>query len=236
MEGKFLIFDIWADYAHFKKPYTTTSPLSFSIPPVSTLTGLISAIVGIDKKEYTEYFSTENCQFSVRIINPVKKIRMGLNLINTKKSFNRIEERTQIKTEFLKDPAFRVFFSHNDSKLYNELKRLLEAHLSVYTISLGLSGNIADYNYLGEYVAKKIEPSSFEGVTSVINMKLLEKGDIDFSALGEYFTENIPFWMTKERQVEAYQEIIFERNGKQVLAKPKILYCIEELNEKICIL
>lgn len=236
MEGKFLVFDIWADYAHFKKPYTTTSPLTFSIPPVSALTGLISGIIGIDKKIYPDHFSRQNCRFSIRILKPVKKIRMGLNLINTKKSFNRIVERTQIKTEFLKGPAFRVFFSHTEPNLYNDLKRRLEMHSSVYTVSLGLSGNLADFNFIGEYSAIEQVPDKFQGVTSVINLKQLEKGDIDFSAEGEYFTENIPFWMTNERQVLEYSEIIFERNGKQVLAKPKSLFCIDDLNEKICVL
>ena len=236
MDSKFLVFDIWADYAHFKKPYTTTSPLTFSIPPVSALTGLISGIIGIDKREYPDYFSSRNCRFWIRILKPVKKIRMGLNLINTKKSYNRIEERTQIKTEFLKDPAFRIFFSHDEPGLYSDLKRLLKAHSSFYTVSLGLSENIADFNYMGEYEVCGETSESYQGVTSVINLKQLEKGDIDFSVEGEYFTENIPFWMTKERQVLEYSEVIFERNGKPVHAKPKMLFSINGLNEKICIL
>ncbi|MFB3896899.1 MAG: CRISPR-associated protein Cas5, partial [bacterium] len=33
---KILVFDIWGDLGHFRKFYTTTSPLSFSFPPPSS--------------------------------------------------------------------------------------------------------------------------------------------------------------------------------------------------------
>ena len=46
---KVLVFDIWSEYGHFKKPYTTTSPLTFSIPSRTALTGIIGAILGIEK-------------------------------------------------------------------------------------------------------------------------------------------------------------------------------------------
>lgn len=47
---KVLAFDIWADYAHFRKFYTTTSPLTFSFPPPPTIAGILGAIYGTEKK------------------------------------------------------------------------------------------------------------------------------------------------------------------------------------------
>lgn len=47
---KMLVFDVWGDYAHFRRFYTTTSPLSFPIPPRTALCGLIGAIIGLEKE------------------------------------------------------------------------------------------------------------------------------------------------------------------------------------------
>ena len=49
---KCLVFDIKGDYGHFKKYYTTSSPLTFSIPPRTTVSGMIGALIGLDKEEY----------------------------------------------------------------------------------------------------------------------------------------------------------------------------------------
>ena len=43
---KCLVFDIKGDYGHFKKYYTTSSPLTFSIPPRTTVSGMIGALIG----------------------------------------------------------------------------------------------------------------------------------------------------------------------------------------------
>jgi CRISPR-associated protein Cas5h len=242
MENKFIVFDIWADYAHFKKPYTTTSPLTFSIPPISSLMGLISAIIGIDKNKYTSEFSRENSKFGIKITKPVKKVRMGLNLISTNKTFFEIENRKPTKIEYLKDPAYRIYFNHTNKDLCDRLIYNLRYHLTEYTVSLGLSENIANFNFVGEYSVGLVSNNDFQEVTSVINTNELKKTDVDFSKDGEYFTETIPFWMTEEnepkfaRKVTEYSEVIFERNGKSIWAKPNNLLYISELNEKFCIL
>lgn len=236
MENKFLVFDIYSEYAHFKKPYTTTSPLTFSVPPVSAIIGLISAIIGLDKNEYTEFFTAQNCKMAIRIIRPIKKVRMGLNLIKTNKTFCKIDNRKPTKVEYLKDPEYRVFFHHDDSGIYNKFKNHLENHSCVYTVSLGLSENLANFNYVGEYIAKEQLVKDFCQISSMINLEYLGKGEIDFNEVGEYFTENIPFWMTKERLVKEYATVIYERNGKPIIAKPKSTFYIEEINENFCVL
>lgn len=69
---KLLCFDIWADYAHFKKYYTTTSPLTFSIPPKTSIYGIIGAILGMGKNEYLYYFQPGMCQIGIQIMKPIK--------------------------------------------------------------------------------------------------------------------------------------------------------------------
>ena len=42
MSEKLLAFDIWGDYAYFRRGYTTTSTVSFPFPSRTTISGLIS--------------------------------------------------------------------------------------------------------------------------------------------------------------------------------------------------
>jgi CRISPR-associated protein Cas5h len=56
---KVLVFDVWGEFGHFRKHYTTTSPLTYSIPPRTAIAGMIAAIEGFGKDEYLQYFSKE---------------------------------------------------------------------------------------------------------------------------------------------------------------------------------
>lgn len=219
--NKALVFDIWADYAHFKKYYTTTSPLTFSIPPKTTLYGIVSAILGFSKDEYLKYFQEGQCKIAIEIKNPVKKTRINLNLIDTKKAalMAQIKTRTQIKTEFLKDAKYRIYFVHQNKDLYNNLKDKLKKHQSVYSISLGLSENLANFKFIEEIELEKITQNSWQEINTVmrIDTENISKGDIDFSQNNrEYFSDKIAVEMKNDRTVTDYAQILFERNGKSI--------------------
>jgi len=77
-------FKIWSDFAHFRKHYTTSSPLTHSIPPPSALRGFVGAIMGFSRENFPEILSPEKSKFGVRVLLPIKKIRLGLNYMDTK--------------------------------------------------------------------------------------------------------------------------------------------------------
>lgn len=101
---KCLVFDIWGEYGHFRKFYTTSSPLTFSIPPRTTICGIIAAIIGLDKDEYLNHFSKAKANIAIQLNNPINKTRISYNLINTKtaKMYSKIKDRTQVTFELLK--------------------------------------------------------------------------------------------------------------------------------------
>jgi len=213
-----LVFDIWGDLGHFKKPYTTTSPLSFSFPPRTTIAGMISAIIGLDKNEYATHFTKKVANIGIRIINPVKKIRISQNLIDTKKAklFSRIRQRTQIRIEYIKDPKYRIYFQHHDSKLYKLFRALLENHEAVYTVSLGLSELLANFKYLGQF---DIEPLDSREPVEIQSIIPDNEADIEFEEGKEYFSATIPLEMDLERVVSQFGTVLYERNGKSLLVK-----------------
>ncbi len=236
MLDKFLVFDIWSQYAHFKKPYTTTSPLTFSLPPRTVIAGILAAIAGIDKNEYIPYFTKELSDISVGIREPVKKVRIAENLINTKASMTKIINRTQIRIEFLKDPKYRIYFSHSCGEVYNNIKSMLENHTSFYTTSLGLSENLANYEYIGEFEASEKESEEQVFISSVIPLDVLKKNKLIIADEAEYFTENIPIEMTGQRRTIQFREVLFERNAKKIKASISNYVELKGLDENIIVL
>ena len=83
---KTLVFDIWADIGHFRKYYTTSSPLTFSFPSPPTIAGMLGAIIGSGKDRYLSDFALDQ-MYQIGLLNPVKKFRWGINYINTKDNF-----------------------------------------------------------------------------------------------------------------------------------------------------
>jgi len=225
-----LVFDVWADYAHFRKFYTTTSPLTFSVPPRTALCGLIGAITGLEKSEneYLKYFSLNIAHIGIRILNPIKKVMVAQNLIHTKNAkgpgMNLITQRTQINFEFLKLPKYRIYFAYSDnnSGVFSKLKQNLIEHKSVYTPVLGLSENIANFSFVGEYKAENSSSENYIKINTVVALgQIIDDYGTNFNYNAEYYSERVPLELTTERIVTKYDDILFERSGKPIEVKLK---------------
>lgn len=233
---KVLVFDIFGDYGHFRKFYTTTSPLTFSFPPPPTVAGILGAIYGTnkDKNEYLTKFSIRSCKIAIRILNSIKKIRMGINLLETKgknlkwpMSDKNLAPRTQIRTEFLKDPCFRIYINHIDEDVFNKLAEYIQNHKTVYTISLGLSELLADFKFVGIYDAKHIKTSEIIESFSILRVDLLVDGMPIMEMDKKYYKEKIPILMNSDRVVEQYENVIYEPDGKTIKAKIREYWVLE---------
>jgi CRISPR-associated protein Cas5h len=221
---KVLVFDVWSEYAHFRKFFTTTSPLTFSLPPRTALCGLMGAILGFPKETYLSKFQRKDANFAVRLMKPVKKVRFSENLIDTDsvKTMNIIKQHTRIKFEFLKDAKFRIYFSHSDPDIYSTAREMISTHKCVYTPCLGISEHIANFSYIGEYPLKKIERPTEVALDSIIPKDQISQ--IQFESGKEYMTETLPNEMAEDRTVNDYQEFMFERNCKPISACVNYFY------------
>lgn len=222
---KCLVFDIYGDYGHFRKFYTTSSPLTFSIPPRTSVSGMIAAIIGIDKEEYPKYFSKKSSKIAIKINTPINKGRISYTLIDTKKCrsnkgvsyLNEINGRTQVTFEILKNPSYRIYFWHEDEIIYSKVKAYLEQNKSYYTLSMGLSEFIAEYSYIGEIDLEFIENSDFVSIDTVINFE--ENIEVEFEAEKEYFKDTLQNEMDEDRVVTEYIKVLFERQGLPITCK-----------------
>lgn len=220
---QFVVFDIRADYAQFKKPFTTMSPQTFSIPTGTAVVGIISAIVGLDKNAYWTYFPGGSYTLSIGIRKTIKKVVVPINTLKTTslKHFYRFEEHKRTTMEFIKDGEFRIWFSWTNKELFQQLIRNLENHETHYTVSLGLAWNLADFEYIGLYDGKPVQPTgSFCEVNSVIPKRLIgDNEQIDFNDR-KIYVNNIPVRMKSDnsRIVEQYDEYMFDCDGKPIRA------------------
>ncbi len=218
---KLLVFKIFGDLAFFRKFYTTSSPLTFPFPPPPTVRGMIAAILGLKKNEYLE--KTRELWIGVKINSPIKKFRLGLNLINTKSSGRRFEPtliaekkenknpRTQIKAEFIKDPSYTLYIA-SENNLFMKLYELLKEHKTHYTLSLGLSELLADFEFIGCYEAEKLEAA--EKIHSVIPVASVK--ELDLEKISKIGKERIPVHMLPDRTVVKYEDVLFSLDGEKM--------------------
>ncbi|XRO74662.1 type I-B CRISPR-associated protein Cas5b [Methanocaldococcus sp. 28A] len=233
-----LVFDIWSDYGHFKKIYTTTSPLTYDIIPKTSIYGFLGAMLGFSRDEYLKYLNGNTTKIALRILNPIKKTYFGLNLINTKGNYfipikkKGHEPRTQIRFELLKNPKYRLYVNISDSKIYNNLKKLLKEHKTIYTPYLGLSELIANFKFIGEFETVMEKSDDFIEINSVVRRDYIE--NIDFNFEREYRFEKIPNDINEKRITTEYVDVFYEKNGYSIKCKLREEYWkVLELDENI---
>ena len=213
---KLLIFDVWSDYAHYKKAEATTSPLTHTIPTGTALKGLIAAILGFKRDSYYLRFEEARMRFGVRILNPVKKITLNQNILNTKdgKGFflwdRKENPRSPTPYQYLKDVKYRIYVSIESQEIYNKLKQLLKEHKCVYTPYLGISEMIANFCFVGE-TEVTVQEADETLIHSVINK---DKAKINLKPREgiRWIIERIPLSMSEDRVVDEFIEVVFEAN------------------------
>jgi CRISPR-associated protein Cas5h len=240
-----IVFDIFADYGHFKVPYTTTSPLTLPVPSKTAVYGIIGAIMGFDKGDYLTRFQDGSCRIAIGVKKPIRKTHIAENLINTKnvtKTFmfarmnsRKAAPRTQVKIEFLKEPGYRIYISHSDKRLLEELLSLLKEHKSVYTISFGISECLANFEYIGFYQAEDIQDDrNFVRLNSILPLELISStDDIKLDDDKYYIRTHIPLEMKPDRELVKTGDFLIEANGETITAKVRIYHEIPGLNEKV---
>ncbi|HPS31103.1 MAG TPA: type I-B CRISPR-associated protein Cas5b [bacterium] len=239
---KIVVFDLWGDYGHFKVPYTTTSPLTLPIPSKTALYGIIGAMLGYDKRNYLRYFQNKVWKVAIGLKNPVAKTHIAENLLNTKvvKMFARMEKgkscRTQIRFEFLKNPSFRVYVTSSDVSELQKLADTLFAHKTAYSVSLGISECLANFNFVGCFEEnEKNSNDCFIELNSVLPLSSIHSSsEIDVTRSDrKYIKVHAPLEMKEDRELIQSEDFLVETNGKTIFAKIQNFVQIKELNESI---
>jgi CRISPR-associated protein Cas5h len=216
-----LVFDIYGDWGHFRRYFSTTSPLSFVVPPRTTLAGMLGALLGVEHgagpDEYPRALSTERARIAVAPLTPLVNVQLGLLLIKTKRDsggvlvkglFGPHYGHTRIRYEFLRRPAYRLFVHLTDDALMNRLEQTLANHHSAFTLSLGLSELLANYRYLGRFNTSEREPDETVELHSAVTEDALGRGGEPEHVPGTRWVKHIAaVEMNPDREVTCYEPV-----------------------------
>jgi len=169
-----------AKYGHFRKPYSNVSSLSYPFPPRTALAGLLGAILGVQKQDVALRFNEENLKVAVEIERPIRTITHvtsfrqdgsgGINysIKRSKKVKNPNELKkipdwntaALIPQELLRCPSYIVYINLKSNM--SELISRIRTKRFVYTPCMGLSGFLAELDYISEGVGKPLDPGQYD--------------------------------------------------------------------------
>ncbi|RKX17397.1 MAG: type I-B CRISPR-associated protein Cas5, partial [Candidatus Zixiibacteriota bacterium] len=219
---KVLIFDLTGPFAHFRKFYTNSSSLSYTVPSRTVLTGLIAGLLGMPSEHHTtdkskiyyEKFNSENCFISVSLRSPIRKIMQTVNYYNT--NFQNYSLRYQIPLEILtpiknNEIVYRIYFSHGKD-IYDDLKERLLNKKFVYPPFLGISEFIASLEFIDEGDLILL-PDTTE-IHSVCKLNFVE--EFNNNEQFQYLTEKMPTSFSNERVPEKPNDYVIEMKGNPI--------------------
>lgn len=130
---KAISFCLNGKMAHFRKYYSNSTALSYVLPPVNTVKGILAGLLGHERDSYYALFSDARCKTALRLKAPVKKITQTMNLLKVE-SVNDLcgagRNRTQNHTEFIVPKEIRsgsvcyeVIFWHEDTSIMDALSK-----------------------------------------------------------------------------------------------------------------
>jgi CRISPR-associated protein Cas5h len=122
---KVIIFDVKGKVAHFRRPDTTSTQLTYPFITPTAVKGLVGAILGI------EDFIT-NDKIGIQVLNPVRAVAQQMSMLG-KDSGSTFNRPTTI--ELLVNPAYRIYYMGEE---YGEqLASFLQKQHAVYPTYLG---------------------------------------------------------------------------------------------------
>lgn len=232
-----LNFEIFGDFAHFRPYYTTSSPITYTMIPPTTVYGILGAILGLEKEQYNEILKSKGTKIGIGIKNEVKKISLGVNLVNTKGNYwvptrkNSNGPRTPTKYEFLKDVCYSIFVTIEDEKMMEQLVQKVKNHMPYYTISLGLANLIADIKYINDGQAQEIQKEDYIELETVVDIeKLKGKDAIDLGKGITYAKERFVKQLKENREPERYVDVLYSLKAEKLSVKTIGTY---QLGEKV---
>ena len=175
-------FDISAPIAMFRRPYTTTSSVSFPLPPPTAVAGLIGAIIGLSNGSYEKAFyakywdEMKGTKIALSIINPISWFSTTINFWNLKEPQK--SPHIRVKHQFVRQTKYRIYVHGG---VEERLRQHLENGTFIYTPCLGTAYAIADIEYLGQFPLQPVDEKKIS-LASVLPLLDNQSVQIDISA------------------------------------------------------
>ncbi|MBP2202235.1 CRISPR-associated protein Cas5h [Methanococcus voltae] len=235
MDKNVLVFNVQSNYGRFRKPYTTTSALTYlCIHPVA-LKGLIGAILGIKKEDLIS--ETSNLTLGIEVLSAIDKDLQSVKLLSLKSGMFHFPANV----EFLRNPNYNIYVKW-DSENYNALKNKLASGEVFFTPYLGVSENVAKISYVGEFKElnemenTKIGHTDIKHIDSIFPVAEFNI-EIDLNDPNKkYYFDTIPIKNNEKREYIEYKRVLISKDAISIncnnLKNPHNFSNLSKIGEK----
>ncbi len=222
--------------AHFRKIYSSSSTLSYFIPPRTTIVGIIAGLLGYERDTYYDNFDRNKCKIAIGINKPIKKTIQTLNYLMIKKQgdFNAsMEYPSQTPTELVIPQNIRtgcleyqVWVNHEDEKILNMLEKRVKDKLtyesSGISLGLGTAYNLGWIEYIDTYQGINRGEDGPVTINSVVPLSKVK--DLFIEDMGDrcrLVKEEVPLEFNSDRQIseKGLGQMIVNLSQNQIHAK-----------------
>lgn len=231
-----LSFYLKGKMAHFRRFYSNSSSLTYTIPPRTTICGILAGLIGYDRDSYYEQFSCNNCGIAVATKSQIKKLIQTVNLLKVE-SINELNGsssfHTQTATEVVmpynirkQDITYQIWLTHKDEAIMNKLQHAFVSYQPCYastgiSMALGTANNLGWIQFVGEFTGEVIDTGNISvQIDSSIPQKVIKKIDIKEMFASDYrlIREEVPIEFDNDRRLTAggLGNMIFDLNGNSL--------------------
>lgn len=222
---KGVVFDIEGRFAHFRKFYTNSSSLSYSLPPRTTVEGMIASFLGYERDSYYEKMSSEKLHIAVKKNLPTRSVTQTINYIKATSvsKLNAPDEHTQIPFEIITGcdneckVSYRIYVA-SDEGYMDELQDRLVHNKFVYPPSLGtvfFQGSVENAHRCEISPGMEVGYVKISSVVSAEEIKEIEFGEY------QLVKERMPRDFGVDRQIKKSGSYIFDQRGRMLQVKLK---------------
>lgn len=148
-------FDVCGKLAHFRKYYANNTAFTYSMPPRTTVMGLLAAVLGYERDTYYERLASPHLRIGLRVMRPLKKSFHRLNFLSIKSRGDALEGsgdftgaggRIQTPFEIVSGlhmgndmVVYRIFLAPgvDDNEEFQRLKTALQDRQQRFNLTLG---------------------------------------------------------------------------------------------------
>ena len=245
---KVISFEIKGDLAHFRRPYTNLSRLTYKVPPRMTIAGLLSGIIGLERDSYYNIFDEKSFSVSVEPLTELQTVRIPQNVVGTAdedmEKFNsrgggptlRVLSPLSYKQraiEYISHPRYRIFFTLDNSEIQSEIFETLKENRFSYTPKLGTARCLASIRNVQEVTCNRINNKCtvYSPVTDVESIVDVGGKTVATEKITSAFKLSEGSRGTTQRKPTGFLQYAFETNGDGLTVEPSETQEIIELSE-----
>ena len=215
-----LAFDLYGDYALFKKPWCNREQQSFLVPPKTSIIGLVGGILGYKRENYLEKLSFNEIYTGITLLNEDGKELHGFNFMHgknldniTKKLSNPYRNPTDngslspTRLEYIKNPIYRIFLYLEDVNLRDKVQKCLEEGRYVFPPYLGKANLFAN---IDNFLKTNLKETEIEYSNTVVPSEMVKVTEVK----KKLYTERLPIRMDIDRSSPIYETIAVVKDGK----------------------